>query len=81
MSQFAIIDAPSILGLRPTDVEHLPEALRAAGLLTHLRGEYAGRISSLPYNPNLDKSTLLLLTEVIRVFSLQLAEKVTYILN
>ena len=50
--QFAVIDAPSILGLRPTGVEHLPEALRAAGLLTDLRAEYAGRISSLPYNPN-----------------------------
>ena len=55
--QFAIIDAPSILGLRPTGVEHLPEVLRAAGLLTDLSAEYAGRISSLPYNPNRDKST------------------------
>jgi len=36
MPQFAVIDAPSILGLRPTGVERLPEALRAAGLLTHL---------------------------------------------
>jgi len=67
MPRFAIIDAPSILGLRPTGVEHLPEALRAAGLLTHLRAEYAGRISSLPYNPNRDKSTLLLNPEAIRV--------------
>jgi arginase len=81
MPQFAIIDAPSILGLRPTGVEHLPEALRAAGLLTHLRAEYAGRISSLPYNPNRDKSTLLLNPEAIRVFSLQLAEKVSFVIN
>lgn len=81
MPQFAIIDAPSILGLRPTGVEHLPEALRAAGLLTQLRGEYAGRISSLPYNPNRDKSTLLLNPDAIRAFSLQLAEKVIFVLN
>jgi len=81
MPQFAIIDAPSILGLHPTGVEHLPEALRAAGLLTHLRAEYAGRISSLPYNPNRDKSTLLLNPEAIRVFSLQLAEKVRLVIN
>jgi arginase len=81
MLQFAIIDAPSILGLRPTGVEHLPEALRAAGLLTHLRAEYAGRISSLPYNPNRDKSTLLLNPEAIRVFSLQLADKVSFVIN
>ena len=30
MSKFAIIDAPSILGLRPTGVEDLPEALKAS---------------------------------------------------
>src|SRR5215469_11890764 len=81
MPQFAVIDAPSILGLRPTGVEHLPEALKAAGLLTHLRAEYAGRISSLPYNPNRDKSTLLLNPEAIRVFSLQLADKVSFVIN
>ena len=81
MLQFAIIDAPSILGLRPTGVEHLPEALKEAGLLTHLRAEYAGRISSLPYNPNRDKSTLLLNPEAIRVFSLQLADKVSIVIN
>lgn len=81
MPQFAIIDAPSILGLRSTGVEHLPEALRAAGLLTELRDEYAGRVSSLPYNPKRDKSTLLLNPDAIRVFSLQLAEKVIFVLN
>ena len=33
MSPFTVIDAPSILGLKPNGVEHLPEALKAAGLL------------------------------------------------
>jgi len=55
--------------------------LRAAGLLTDLRAEYAGRISSLPYNPNRDKSTLLLNPDAIRIFSLQLAEKIISVLN
>ena len=32
MLPFVIIDAPSVLGLRPNGVEELPEALRAAGL-------------------------------------------------
>ena len=50
-------------------------------MLTDLRGEYAGSISSLPYNPNRDMSTLLLNPEAIRVFSLQLAERVTSVLN
>jgi hypothetical protein len=32
MSSFVIIDAPSVLGLRPTGVELFPEAMKAAGL-------------------------------------------------
>jgi arginase len=36
MSRFAVIEAPSILGLRPTGVETLPEALIQAGLLARL---------------------------------------------
>jgi hypothetical protein len=39
MPRFAIIDAPSILGLRPTGVEQLPEALKAAGLHTSLQAD------------------------------------------
>jgi arginase len=81
MPQFAIIDAPSILGLRPTGVQYLPEALKAAGLMKKLKAEYAGRILSLPYNPQRDKSTLLLNSDTIRVFSLQLAGKVISVLN
>ncbi|HEX5978729.1 MAG TPA: arginase family protein, partial [Nitrososphaeraceae archaeon] len=81
MPQFAIIDAPSILGLRPTGVQYLPEALKAAGLMKKLKAEYAGRILSLRYNPQRDKSTLLLNPDTIRVFSLQLAEKVISVLN
>lgn len=40
MLQFSIIDAPSVFGLRPTGVEVLPEALKAAGLLKQLNAEY-----------------------------------------
>ncbi len=81
MPQFAIIDAPSILGLRPTGVQYLPEALKAAGLMKKLKAEYAGRILSLPYNPQRDKSTLLLNPDTIKAFSLQLAGKVISVLN
>ena len=81
MPQFAIIDAPSILGLRPTGVQHLPEALKAAGLMKKLKSEYAGRVLPLPYNPQRDKSTLLLNPDTIRAFSLQLAEKVISVLD
>jgi arginase len=81
MPQFAIIDAPSILGLRPTGVQYLPEALKTAGLMKKLKAEYAGRVLSLPYNPQRDKSTLLLNPDTIRAFSLQLAEKVISVLH
>ena len=81
MPQYAIVDAPSILGLRPTGVQHLPEALKAAGLMKKLKAEYAGMVLSLPYNPQRDKSTLLLNPDTIRAFSLQLAEKVISVLH
>src|SRR5215218_2031878 len=81
MPQFAIIDAPSILGLRPTGVQYLPEALKAAGLMKKLKAEYEGRVLSLPYNLQRDKSTLLLNPDTIRAFSLQLAEKVISVLH
>jgi arginase len=51
MYEFAIIDAPSILGLRPTGVEDLPQALKAAGLHDKLDAQYVGRVNpSSPYN-------------------------------
>ena len=81
MAQFTIIDAPSILGLRPTGVQHLPEALKAAGLMSELRAEYGGRVSPLSYSSERDKLTLLLNPDSIRAFSLQLAEAVAFVLH
>jgi arginase len=76
-SRFTIIDAPSILGLRPTGVELLPEALKAAGLIERLNANYSGRVFSLPYNSERDKVTLLLNPNSIKSFSIQLAERVS----
>jgi arginase len=81
LAQFTIIDAPSILGLRPTGVQYLPEALKAAGLMSELRAEYGGQVSPLSYSPERDKSTLLLNPDSIRTFSLQLAEAVALVLH
>jgi len=80
-SRFTIIDAPSILGLRPTGVEYLPEALKAAGLMNRLNADYAGRVSPLPYNSERDKVTLLLNPESIKTFSLQLADRVSSVIR
>ena len=81
MPQFLIIDAPSILGLRPTGVEELPKALKKAGLLEGVHAEYAGRLEPLLYNPERDKGTLLLNPEAIRTYSLRLADAVTDVLR
>ena len=81
MVQFTIIDAPSILGLQPTGVQYLPEALKAAGLMSKLGAEYGGQVSPLGYSPERDKSTLLLNPDSIRAFSIQLADAVTLVLR
>jgi arginase len=81
VAQFTIIEAPSILGLRPTGVQYLPEAFKAAGLMSGLRAEYGGQISPLAYSSERDKLTLLLNPDSIREFSLQLADTVTFVLR
>ena len=79
--QFTIIDSPSILGLRPTGVELLPDALKAAGLIEKLHADYAGRVSTLlPYNSDLDKVTLLLNPNSIKTLSIQLADIVSSVI-
>ena len=80
-SQFTIIDAPSILGLRPSGVEYLPEALKAAGLIERLNADYAGRVSPLPYNSERDKVTLLINPHSIKIFSLQLGNRVSSVIR
>jgi arginase len=82
MPEFMIIDAPSILGLRPSGVENLPEALKAAGLLEALNAQYLGRIQPLiSYSSERDRATQLLNGNAIRAFSLQLAESMTKVLS
>lgn len=77
MPHFAIIEAPSILGLKPTGVEELPEVLLKAGLQRELNAEYAGRVVPPPYNPIRDPETLLLNPIELKNYSLHLAEAVS----
>jgi arginase len=81
MPHFAVIDAPSILGLRPSGVEHLPESLKAVGLLDALGAEYVRRVEPPPYDPQRDPDTLLLNPDALRDYSLQLAEAVARVLR
>ncbi len=81
MPRFAIVDAPSVLGLRPTGVERLPEALKAAGLQKKLNAEYAGEVSPPEYDSKRDEETLLLNPGAIKQYSKRLANVVTGVLR
>jgi len=81
LRRFEILDASSILGLRPTGVEYLPEAIKAAGLLNRLDAEYAGQVSAPEYSSKRDEETLLLNPEAIRNYSKQLANAVARVLE
>ena len=75
--EFSVIDAPSILGLRPTGVELLPKALRAAGLLEQLKADYSGMVApTSAYNYKRDDGTGLLNPQAIKNYTLKLAEAV-----
>lgn len=75
MSQLAVLEAPSILGLRPSGVETLPEALLRAGLLERLRARHAGRlVPQSPYDPQRDPVTLTLNAGAIAGYARQLAD-------
>jgi arginase len=81
MPKYVTIDAPSVLGLGPTGIERLPEALRAAGLLEGLAAQEAGRVVPPPYDPRRDPKTRLLNPEGIRDYSLRLADGVGGVLG
>jgi arginase len=72
--RFALIDAPSPLGVGPTGVERLAEALRAAGLKEALKAEDGGAVRVPPHDPHRNPDTLLLNPSAIRNFSQRLAE-------
>lgn len=73
MMRYAVIDAPSVLGLFPRGVEQLPEALRAAGLVGALRARDAGRVSPPPYDSRRDPDSGLLNPHALRAHALRLA--------
>jgi arginase len=80
--KYSVIDAPSILGLRPTGVQLLPKALREAGLVERLKAEYSGIVTPLsPYNYRRDKKTKLLNPMAIKAYSLSLAEALKCVMH
>lgn len=76
MPGIAIIEAPSILGLRPTGVERLPRALLEAGLAERLGARRAGEVRPPPYDPRRDPEHGMLNAHAIAAYTRDLADAV-----
>jgi arginase len=82
MSRFAILEAPSILGLTPSGVQGLPDALLAAGLADRLAARHAGRVEpETPYSAGIDSTTRMLNPRAIAEYSRKLANAVGEVLD
>jgi arginase len=78
MNRYAIIEAPSILGLKPTGVDRLPSVLLQHGLADQLHARRAGRVvPTAAYDTRRDPQTLTLNARGIAEYSVQLANAVT----
>ncbi|MEO6525481.1 MAG: arginase family protein [Gemmatimonadaceae bacterium] len=77
----AIIEAPSILGLAPSGVEMLPDALLGHGLADRLDARRASRLETPPYDPERDAATGTLNAGAIAAWSPKLASAVGNVLD
>ncbi|WP_232542749.1 arginase family protein [Streptomyces sp. QHH-9511] len=76
-----IVEAPSVLGLRPSGVQDLPAALLGAGLRERLGAVGAGRVEAPAYDPRRDEETGILNPEGIARYSADLADAVDGVLG
>jgi len=74
--ELSIIEAPSVLGLRPSGVQDLPAALLGAGLRDRLAGADGGRVNPPEYDPRRDSDTGILNPGGIAQYSVALADVV-----
>jgi arginase len=81
MPGYAVIEAPSVLGLFPHGVERLPDALLGAGLADALGARRAGRVEPPPYEPRRDPATGLLNPTGLRDYAHQLADTTGEVLD
>ena len=78
---YAVIEAPSVLGLFPRGVERLPAALLAAGLAERVGARDGGRVEPLPYDPTIDAETGLLNPTGLRDYAVLLADATAAVLD
>jgi arginase len=77
---YAIIEAPSVLGLFPGGVEHLPRALLDAGLADVVEARHGGVVNPPPYEPTRDAATGLLNPTGLRDYAHALADAIGEVL-
>ncbi|RYZ09917.1 MAG: arginase family protein [Myxococcales bacterium] len=80
-NRYAVIEAPSILGLRPSGVEELPAALLRHGLLERIGARHAARLTTPPYSTERDPATQTLNAAAIAEWSPRLADAVGRVLS
>jgi arginase len=78
---FAVIEAPSVLGLFPGGVEHLPGALLDAGLADAVGARHAGRVEAPPYESTRDPATAMLNPVALRDYAYELADTTGQVLD
>jgi arginase len=79
--RYAVIEAPSVLGLKPTGVDRLPQTLLENRLAERVDARHAGRVEPLPYNPERDASTGTLNARSIADWSPRLADAIGRVLD
>lgn len=79
--RYAIVEAPSILGLKPTGVEELPQRLLALGLAERIEARHAARLEPPTYVAARDPETLTLNAGGIAAFTPLLADAVEAVLD
>jgi arginase len=79
--RYAILEAPSTLGLATDGVEGLPGRLLKLGLAERIRARCAGRLAVPPKDPKPDPATLTLNANAIAAWSPKLADAVEEVLD
>ncbi|MGS1009388.1 arginase family protein [Achromobacter anxifer] len=78
---YAILEAPSTLGLATDGVERLPDRLLAHGLAARIHARHGGRLAVPPKNPTPDPDTGVLNAKSIAAWSPKLADAVGAVLD
>ena len=78
---YAILEAPSTLGLATEGVERLPEQLLELGLADRINARHAGRLAVPPRQPTPDTETGVLNAEAIASWSPKLADAMETLLD